>query len=452
MRIGVAIIIFVLLSPSFMVGNGENVTIEGNKLFVGGSGPGNYSRIQDAIDHARNGDTIFVYAGIYKENIEIYNMRDLTITGENMENTIIDGNFNNDDVVSIHYSNGIKLSNFTIRNSGQSYYYSGLGASYLEYCEISNCKFENNFHGIIMYKSSHNKIKNCIFNDLQGQSILITVNSNYNEIKNCQFNYANWTGTYVYKSKENKIIDSTFYSCNIAIDISSSQDCQIDGVTVYSCGTGGSVSLFIGESQGVMVQNCNISESKNTGLAVSRSNDIIISDSSFMNDVAGIILYNAYNSQIKNCTVSGSTYSGISIEYSSQDKIIDTVSRDNGYHGILLYYSDNNEVKNCELAGNKYFGIDIYKGEGNNNVRYCTIKENKACGVYLFETKNDVINYNNIIDNGWGMFVNNSIADARYNYWGSIFGPLTFGLFGDGIWWTKGSKVSFFPWALAEIK
>ena len=119
---------------------------------------------------------------------------------------------------------------------------------------------------------------------------------------------------------------------------------------------------------------------------------------------------------------------------------------------FLLYYSDSNEVKNCELAGNTYFGIDIYKGEGNNDVRYCTIRENKACGVYLFETKDDVINYNNIIDNGWGMFVNNSIADARYNYWGSIFGPLTFGLFGDGIWWTKGSKVSFFPWALAEIK
>ncbi len=455
MKIGVAIIIFVLLFPPFMVGSGEDVVdvaIEGNKLFVGGSGPGNYSMIQDAIDHAGNGDTIFVYAGVYKENIEIYNMQDLTITGENMENTIIDGDFNNDDVVSIHYSNGIKIANFTIRNSGQIYYYCGLGASSSEYCEISNCKFENDFHGIVVYKSSHNKIKNCIFNDLQGQSILITVNSDYNEIKNCQFNYANWTGAYVYKSKENKIIDSTFYGCDTAITVYSSPNCQIKGATVYSCGSMDSVSLFIGASQDVILQNCNISESKNTGLAVSQSSNVFISDSSFVDDVAGIILYEAHDSQIENCTVSGSKYSGISIEYSGRDKIINTVSRDNGYHGILLYYSDSNEVKNCELAGNTYFGIDIYKGEGNNDVRYCTIRENKACGVYLFETKDDVINYNNIIDNGWGMFVNNSIADARYNYWGSVFGPLTFGLFGDGIWWTKGSRASFFPWALAEIK
>jgi len=354
-------------------------------------------------------------------------MRDLTIIGENMENTIIDGNFNKDNVVTLYHSDYIKLANFTIRNSGQSHYYSGLESYYSGYCEILNCKFENNFHGIIVFRSDYNKIKNCIFNNLQGQSILITVYSDYNEIKNCQFNYANWTGTYIYKSEKNKIIDSAFYGCNIAITIRDSSNCHIKGTTVYSCGSSDSVSLFIGESQNIILQNCNISESKNTGLAVSKSNNITVSNSSFVDDVAGIILHKTYDSQIKNCTVSGSTYSGISIRYSSRDKIIDTVSRDNDYHGILLYYSDSNEVK------------------------YCSIKENKVCGVYLLETKNDVINYNNIIDNGWGMFVNNSIADARYNYWGSIFGPLTFGLFGDGIWWTKGSKVSFFPWALTEI-
>lgn len=405
MRIGIAIIIFVLLSLPFLTGEGENVMIDGNKLFVGGSGPGNYSKIQDAINHARSGDIIFVYAGIYKENIEIYHMRDLTIIGENMENTIIDGDFNSDDVVSIYYSHGIKIANFTIRNSGQSHYYCGLEASSSEYCEISNCQFENDFHGIIVYKSSHNKIINCIFNDLQGQSILITINSNYNEIKNCQFKYANWTGTYIYRSKENRIMNSNFYDCDIAITIYSSSDCQLEGVAVSSCGSTDSISLFVGKSQNITLQNCNISKSKNTGLAISQSSNILVSDSSFVNDVAGIILYGVYDSQIENCTVSGSTYSGISIEYSS-----------------------------------------------HNIVRYCTIKENKACGIYLFETENDVINYNNIINNGWGMFVNHSIVDARYNYWGSVFGPLTFGLFGDGIWWTKGSKVIFFPWAFMEIK
>ncbi len=44
-------------------------SISGNTHFVGGHGQNNYSKIQDAIDNASDGDTIFVYSGIYYENI-----------------------------------------------------------------------------------------------------------------------------------------------------------------------------------------------------------------------------------------------------------------------------------------------------------------------------------------------------------------------------------------------
>jgi hypothetical protein len=33
----------------------------GKTLYVGGSGEGNYTKIQDAIDNASKGDTVFVY-------------------------------------------------------------------------------------------------------------------------------------------------------------------------------------------------------------------------------------------------------------------------------------------------------------------------------------------------------------------------------------------------------
>lgn len=42
--------------PSYPLGRGDI-------LYVGGSGPGNYSKIQDAIDDASKGDTVFVYNG-----------------------------------------------------------------------------------------------------------------------------------------------------------------------------------------------------------------------------------------------------------------------------------------------------------------------------------------------------------------------------------------------------
>jgi hypothetical protein len=36
-------------------------TSRGSWLYVGGSGPGNYSKIQDAVDNTSDGDTVFVY-------------------------------------------------------------------------------------------------------------------------------------------------------------------------------------------------------------------------------------------------------------------------------------------------------------------------------------------------------------------------------------------------------
>ena len=48
-------------------------TSRGNWLYVGGSGPGNYSKIQDAINASSNGDTVFVYddSSPYLENLII---------------------------------------------------------------------------------------------------------------------------------------------------------------------------------------------------------------------------------------------------------------------------------------------------------------------------------------------------------------------------------------------
>jgi parallel beta-helix repeat protein len=66
-------------------------TSRGNWLYVGGSGPGNYTRIQDAIDNASDGDTVFVYddSSPYFENLII--THSIALLGEHRESTIIYG-------------------------------------------------------------------------------------------------------------------------------------------------------------------------------------------------------------------------------------------------------------------------------------------------------------------------------------------------------------------------
>ena len=60
----------------------------GKTLYVGGNGLNNYSKIQDAIDNASDGDTVFVYSGIYYELIDIN--KSIYLIGERFDPPVID--------------------------------------------------------------------------------------------------------------------------------------------------------------------------------------------------------------------------------------------------------------------------------------------------------------------------------------------------------------------------
>jgi parallel beta-helix repeat protein len=87
----------------------------GNWLYVGGSGPGNYSSIQDAIDDANPGDTIFVYddSSPYYENIIIQKF--IKLIGENKETTVILGDESSDGVIVNISADDVSISGFTIQ-------------------------------------------------------------------------------------------------------------------------------------------------------------------------------------------------------------------------------------------------------------------------------------------------------------------------------------------------
>ncbi len=95
--------------------------VNGNTLYVGGSGPGNYSTIQEAIDDAVDGDTVFVYSGVYEENIRV--KKTIQLIGENRNTTVIDGG-DRRDVVKLT-ADGVTVTGFTIRNGGSNFGYAG---------------------------------------------------------------------------------------------------------------------------------------------------------------------------------------------------------------------------------------------------------------------------------------------------------------------------------------
>ena len=85
--------------------------------------PDKYLSIQEAINNARPGETIYVKAGVYFEHIVI-GTNNLTIVGEDKNTTIIDGQ-RAGTVVHIKADNPV-FSSFTIRNSGFNFTDSGI--------------------------------------------------------------------------------------------------------------------------------------------------------------------------------------------------------------------------------------------------------------------------------------------------------------------------------------
>ncbi len=183
----IVICLMMLMSLPVIMGSNEYFVenLDGNTLYVGGNGPGNYTTIQDAVDAASEGDTIFVYSGTYYENLQID--KTVTLTGEDKNNTVIDSN-SSGNVVNVT-ADYVNINRFTIINSGFRdegiYIYDSQDNS------ISDCIISSNDDGIALDLTKHALISNCIISSNKRFGVLIYASdgsrphSNNNIISNC---------------------------------------------------------------------------------------------------------------------------------------------------------------------------------------------------------------------------------------------------------------------------
>ena len=138
----VVLFIYGGVASAFNIDNISEPLNNGNWLYVGGSGEGNYTKIQDAIDNATEGDTVFVYNGTYSGNLKVN--KSINLIGEDKNTTIIDGATNGNDV-NISADN-VKIVGFTIDNCSN-----GAGIClYSNNCIITDNIISYNIAGILI--------------------------------------------------------------------------------------------------------------------------------------------------------------------------------------------------------------------------------------------------------------------------------------------------------------
>jgi parallel beta-helix repeat protein len=191
--------------------------------------PTEYSSIQEAINNADSGDTIFVHTGIYVENVVVN--KSVALVGENLDFTIIDGN-RTGNVIFILESN-VSIKGFTIMNSGT---HPPPGSGILidqraRNVTITENKMINNYDGVSLHSSSGNEISNNMFiNNDFGVSFYSSTN---NQISGNTF-VDNTYGVSFYSSTNNQISGNTLINNTYGVSFYSSTNNQISGNTLIN--------------------------------------------------------------------------------------------------------------------------------------------------------------------------------------------------------------------------
>ncbi|UCE39243.1 MAG: right-handed parallel beta-helix repeat-containing protein [Thermoplasmata archaeon] len=338
-----------------------------NNLFQISSGttiyvPTNYPTIQDAINAAKDGDTVYVYNGTYNEDVGVNKI--INLTGEDRDGTIINGG-GGQPAVRI-FVDWVNISGFTITSGNPVV--DGLKVN-SDHNTISGNKFTNTRIGISLNYSCENNITANIMLD---------------------------SGIYI---KGGKLENWNSHNIDISNTISGRPiqywKNQIEGTVPPDAGQ-------------VILANCT---------------NVNVESQVISSVCAGIILgFSSNNNLVGNGVFSCNYWYGIGLYYSSENNIIGNIVDNTFYNGFYLYRSHRNNISGNTFSNNGADGMFIDTSHGNHIIGNTISPNWGAIGVRLLYCNGNCIIHNNISSNPKGIYLwfspNHTIENNTFDWCG----------------------------------
>jgi len=356
----------------------STVSFNGNTLYVGGSGPNNYTTIQSAINDSVDGDTVFVYddSSPYYENLVII-QKSICLIGEDRDTTIIDGMEYGD--FYVEYGT-INISGFTLQSTAQE-------QGVFMYLSRSNSNIVSGniiLGSIHIYRSDHNTISN---------NIITLTDANYDGI-----------GLYLHDSNYNIITDNVFFNSGLSFRYANPFHQNI----VSNNTVNGKPLVYYEEESDIIIDDAG-------QVILIKCDNITVQNQAFSNVCAAVQL-----AETDNCLFSGNTISnskmGFYLQYSSYNNISGNIISDYHIAGIFLIHDcEENIISYNYLANSVESGIKIFHQSNFNNI-YMNIIDNSENniindGVDVLGSNNNNFSRNTIIS----FFVAFSVGDSYNN-------------------------------------
>ncbi|UCE39136.1 MAG: right-handed parallel beta-helix repeat-containing protein [Thermoplasmata archaeon] len=351
-----------IISITMLIVPDENLilTSSGDTLYVGGGGFGNFSVIQDAINAAKDGDTVFVYSGTYYENVIVDKI--INLIGEDRDTTIINASGIGDAVYVT--ADWVNITGFTAIGSDDEWDDGGIKLDMVRNCRVFENNASDSSNGIILLYSDYNILTDNIGTQnrvpLNGNGLLILFSSN-NIVINNTFSY--WdVGIGLGLSHENNI------KCN---------NCSYNRIGIV---IGGSASNNNYNNNNIIVNNAIF---MNVGVGILMNwcgygNNTIIGNTISSNR-QGIYFFNSSYDTIIGNTISSNFY-GIFVRYNSNYNTFIGNSISSNNCGINISWSSNNTFIGNTISSSIYYGINI-EHDGYNTIYHNVFTDNNGSGV-----------------------------------------------------------------------
>lgn len=374
MKINCCILIFVFLVIT-------TVPVSANTFIVGDS-EADYTSIQDAVDNAKDRDTIQVCNGNYSENIFVDKALTIKTHSKNTYATIIQAK-NIEENIFYVTSNEVNITGFTIKAGKED-----------------NRRISDENAGIYL-----DNVHDCVIsnNVLSGHANGIFLNHSFDTIISDNFVFSNnLHGIYVTNSKNNLLSNNEVSSNNYGIYFASSSHNRLS--------------------------NNNASHNNNYGIALWNSSRNVLENNLASSNKYGICLTSSFENELHDNVAYRNGLHGIYLWWSSTNNLKNNSLNFNGYSGINLYGSSNNYFDYNNASSNKK-GVRLEWDCNNNSIRNNILISNHESGIYIIDSSNNTVLENILLDNQKGIEIKeiytrgpfnnkmyNNEIDDRFNY------------------------------------
>ena len=426
-----------------------------------------WNTIQEGVDDASHGDTVYVFNGTYYERPEIRKI--VNLTGENRDSVIIDGG--GGAIVLMVQAHWVNVTGFTVKNGSHKSTDTGIRLLFVRNCRIDGNNFFDNRIGLHLRYASYNIIGNNTIFGNRGSGIslwesgrnLITGNtisnnsggiylgysdynvvvnntivnnsggltlyySQLNIVANNNLSYNDWDGISIYVSDSNIVVNNTIYRNRVfAIKISySSYETIISNTMEYG-------GIVIQDDRFVEHWNTHVIDSLNTvngkpvyywknatggripegagQVILANCTNVVVENQNLVNTSYGVTLAFSDRNTIAN-TTSSSNIRGIVLLRSGWNRLIDNTIIGNlaGIYG--RYFSHNSSIIRNTFASNEDYAISI---RGSN----ITIADNNisrnGAALHLGYSTDSTITNNSFLNNSKGVGMYSSARNAMNN-------------------------------------